>query len=65
MSPIAGVGINLAVQDAVATANLLTAPLLAGRLTERDLAAVQRRRSLPTRLTQQIQLLVQRQMISA
>ena len=47
MSPIGGVGINLAVQDAVAAANLLIDPLWSGTLTERDLARVQRRRSLP------------------
>jgi 2-polyprenyl-6-methoxyphenol hydroxylase-like FAD-dependent oxidoreductase len=64
MSPIAGVGINLAIQDAVAAANLLTGPLLAGTLTGHDLARVQRRRSLPTRVTQRVQLLVQKQMIS-
>ena len=63
MSPIAGVGINLAIQDAVATANLLAVPLREGTLTERDLVRVQRRRSLPTRLTQRVQLLVQRQII--
>ena len=49
MPPIAGVGINYAVQDAVAAANLLTEPFLAGRLTDAHLAAVQRRRELPTR----------------
>jgi 2-polyprenyl-6-methoxyphenol hydroxylase-like FAD-dependent oxidoreductase len=65
MSPVAGVGINLAIQDAVATANLLTAPLLRGELDERDLARVQRRRSLPTRLTQRVQLLVQKRLVSA
>jgi 2-polyprenyl-6-methoxyphenol hydroxylase-like FAD-dependent oxidoreductase len=65
MSPIAGVGINLAIQDAVAAANLLTGPLLRGEVTERDLARVQRRRSLPARLTQRVQLLVQRQIIAA
>jgi 2-polyprenyl-6-methoxyphenol hydroxylase-like FAD-dependent oxidoreductase len=65
MSPVGGVGINLAIQDAVAAANLLTGPLLRGSLTERDLARVQRRRSLPTRLTQRVQLLIQRQIISA
>ena len=65
MSPIAGVGINLAIQDAVAAANLLSGPLRAGTLTERDLARVQRRRSLPTWLTQRVQLAVQRQIISA
>jgi 2-polyprenyl-6-methoxyphenol hydroxylase-like FAD-dependent oxidoreductase len=65
MSPIAGVGINLAIQDAVAAADLLTEPLRRGTLTERDLAWVQRRRSLPARLTQRVQLAVQRQIISA
>jgi 2-polyprenyl-6-methoxyphenol hydroxylase-like FAD-dependent oxidoreductase len=63
MSPIAGVGINLAIQDAVAATNILAGPLLAGTVTEHDLARVQRRRSLPTRLTQRVQLLVQRQII--
>ena len=48
MSPVGGVGINLAVQDAVAAANILAAPLRAGTLRERDLAAVERRR-FPTR----------------
>ncbi|HEX8509848.1 MAG TPA: FAD-dependent oxidoreductase [Propionibacteriaceae bacterium] len=65
MSPVAGVGINLAIQDAVATANLLAEPLLHGEVTERDLARVQRRRALPTRVTQRVQLNVQRQLISA
>ena len=65
MSPVAGVGINLAIQDAVAAANLLVEPLLRGMVTERDLARVQRRRELPTRVTQRVQLNVQRQMIAA
>ena len=52
MSPFGGNGINYAVQDAVAAANRLSAPLRAGRLSLRDLAAVQRRRDWPTRLTQ-------------
>jgi 2-polyprenyl-6-methoxyphenol hydroxylase-like FAD-dependent oxidoreductase len=56
MSPAFGVGINYAIQDAVATANLLTGPLLAGTLTERDLARVQRRRLRPVRLMQAIQI---------
>jgi 2-polyprenyl-6-methoxyphenol hydroxylase-like FAD-dependent oxidoreductase len=56
MSPAFGVGVNLAVQDAVATANLLTAPLIAGTVTDRDLAALQRRRMLPVRVTQWVQL---------
>jgi 2-polyprenyl-6-methoxyphenol hydroxylase-like FAD-dependent oxidoreductase len=64
MSPIGGVGINLAIQDAVAAANLLTEPLRAGRVTPRQLAAVQRRRERPTALTQRLQLLMQRRMIS-
>ena len=64
MSPIAGVGINLAIQDAVATANRLTVPLRRGDVTERDLAAVQRRRMLPTRVTQDVQLAIQRRVIS-
>jgi 2-polyprenyl-6-methoxyphenol hydroxylase-like FAD-dependent oxidoreductase len=55
MSPIGGVGINLAVQDAVATARLLAAPLRRGRVTRRDLARVHRRRWLPTILVQAIQ----------
>jgi 2-polyprenyl-6-methoxyphenol hydroxylase-like FAD-dependent oxidoreductase len=64
MSPVGGVGINLAVQDAVAAANLLAEPLRAGRVTEGDLVAVQRRRERPTRLTQRMQLIMQRNMIS-
>ncbi|HVV09851.1 FAD-dependent oxidoreductase [Amycolatopsis sp.] len=55
MSPIGGVGINLAVQDAVATARLLAEPLRRGRVTSRDLARVHRRRWLPTILVQAIQ----------
>jgi 2-polyprenyl-6-methoxyphenol hydroxylase-like FAD-dependent oxidoreductase len=65
MSPVAGVGINLAIQDAVAAANELTEPLLERTLTVRDLARVQRRRSLPTRVTQRVQRLMQRQIVSA
>jgi 2-polyprenyl-6-methoxyphenol hydroxylase-like FAD-dependent oxidoreductase len=60
MSPAGGVGINLAIQDAVATANLLAAPLRQGRLTEEDLARVQERREFPARLTQSIQVLAHR-----
>src|SRR5271165_4306829 len=56
MSPAGGVGINLAIQDAVATANLLAAPLREGRVTEWWLAQVQRRREFPTRVTQQLQV---------
>jgi 2-polyprenyl-6-methoxyphenol hydroxylase-like FAD-dependent oxidoreductase len=57
MSPAGGVGINLAIQDAVAAANLLTYPLLGRRATAGTLAAVQRRREFPTRVTQQVQVL--------
>ncbi len=60
MSPAGGVGINLAIQDGVATANLLTMPLLERTLRESDLAAVQRRRVFPTWVTQAIQLLAHR-----
>ncbi len=59
MSPIGGVGVNLAVQDAVAAANLLADPLRAGRVTADDLAAVQRRREFPARLTQRLQIIAQ------
>ncbi|MGB6194011.1 MAG: FAD-dependent oxidoreductase [Terracidiphilus sp.] len=60
MSPAGGVGINLAIQDAVATANLLAQPLLEGRADESVLAAVQRRREFPTRVTQAIQIFAHR-----
>jgi 2-polyprenyl-6-methoxyphenol hydroxylase-like FAD-dependent oxidoreductase len=59
MSPIAGVGINVAIQDAVEAANLLWQPLRAGRVEVRDLARVQRRRELPVRLTQAFQGVLQ------
>jgi 2-polyprenyl-6-methoxyphenol hydroxylase-like FAD-dependent oxidoreductase len=58
MSPAGGVGINLAIQDAVAAANILAQPLRQGRLFEVDLAAVQRRRELPTKITQAVQAMV-------
>jgi 2-polyprenyl-6-methoxyphenol hydroxylase-like FAD-dependent oxidoreductase len=64
MSPVGGVGINLAIQDAVAAANLLAAPLRTGGLTETELAAVQRRREFPARVTQRMQLAVQDRVIS-
>ena len=64
MSPVGGIGINLAIQDAVAAANLLTEPLrrsvLTGSVPERVLARVQRRRAVPTLLTQALQILVHR-----
>jgi len=55
MSPVGGVGINLAIQDAVAAANLLAVPLLQGRVTPRLLAAVQASREFPARVTQAVQ----------
>ena len=64
MSPVGGVGINLAIQDAVATANLLAGPLRDGRLAPEDLERVQRRREWPTRVTQRLQLFMQRAVIS-
>jgi 2-polyprenyl-6-methoxyphenol hydroxylase-like FAD-dependent oxidoreductase len=63
MSPVGGVGINLAIQDAVAAANLLAAKLAAGSPINQDLDAVQRRREFPTRATQWLQLLIQNTVI--
>jgi 2-polyprenyl-6-methoxyphenol hydroxylase-like FAD-dependent oxidoreductase len=64
MSPIGGVGINYAIQDAVAAANLLADGLLAGRLSLHQLAAVQRRRELPTRVIQTIQTQIQNRVLA-
>jgi 2-polyprenyl-6-methoxyphenol hydroxylase-like FAD-dependent oxidoreductase len=64
MSPIGGVGINLAVQDAVAAANLLYQPLRDGIVSPENLAAVERRRLLPTRLTQAAQVAIQRHVLA-
>ena len=63
MSPVGGVGINLAIQDAVATANVLAVPLREGHVSDADLARVQRRRAWPTRVTQRLQLLVQNRVV--
>jgi 2-polyprenyl-6-methoxyphenol hydroxylase-like FAD-dependent oxidoreductase len=63
MSPVGGVGINLAIQDAVAASNLLAAPLRDGRLTTEDLCRVQQRREWPTRMTQRVQLMIQNRVI--
>jgi len=63
MSPVGGIGINLAIQDAIATANLLGRPLLAGSAGESDLAGVQRRREWPTRATQRIQVIIQNKIV--
>jgi 2-polyprenyl-6-methoxyphenol hydroxylase-like FAD-dependent oxidoreductase len=64
MSPVGGVGINLALQDAVAAANLLAHRLREGALTTADLRKVQRRREWPTRLTQRFQVFVQDRVIT-
>ena len=63
MSPVGGVGINLAIQDAVAAANLLAAPLTRGTVTLNDLRSVQRRRTFPTRVTQAMQVIIQDRVI--
>ena len=64
MSPVGGVGVNLAVQDAVATANLLAEKLRQGCPTEDELDAVRRRRAFPVRVTQAMQVVVQNRFIS-
>jgi 2-polyprenyl-6-methoxyphenol hydroxylase-like FAD-dependent oxidoreductase len=65
MSPVGGVGINLAIQDAVAAANILAVPLREKRVTSADLAAVQQRRTLPMKVIQWIQVQVQKRVLSA
>jgi 2-polyprenyl-6-methoxyphenol hydroxylase-like FAD-dependent oxidoreductase len=64
MSPVGGVGINLAIQDAVAAANVLFKPLQDRQVTIDDLRRIQTRRELPTRLTQKLQLAVQDRVIA-
>jgi len=64
MSPVGGVGINLAIQDAVAAANVLFKPLREGQLTLDHLRRIQKRRELPTRVTQWLQVTVQRRIIA-
>jgi len=64
MSPVGGVGINLAIQDAVAASNLLAEPLRAKRLGTADLAAVQRRREWPARVTQRVQVAIQNEVLA-
>jgi len=63
MSPIGGVGINLAIQDAVATANILVPKFAAENIGESDLESVQRRRAFPTDATQKLQIAVQNRVI--
>jgi 2-polyprenyl-6-methoxyphenol hydroxylase-like FAD-dependent oxidoreductase len=64
MSPVAGVGINLAIQDAVAAANILATPLKDNRVSVDDLRKVQKRREWPVRVTQQLQLMIQKRLIA-
>jgi 2-polyprenyl-6-methoxyphenol hydroxylase-like FAD-dependent oxidoreductase len=64
MSPVGGVGINLAVQDAVAAANLLAQPLLSGAVGEDQLGQVQKRREFPTRMIQRAQVFIQERVIT-
>ncbi len=64
MSPVGGVGINYAIQDAVVTANVLTAGLKTGRVSDGDLAEVQRQREWPTRVIQSAQSFLQRRIIA-
>jgi 2-polyprenyl-6-methoxyphenol hydroxylase-like FAD-dependent oxidoreductase len=64
MSPVGGVGINLAIQDAVAAANILAEPLRKGAVARDQLAAVQRRREFPVKVIQRIQVIVQNRLLS-
>ena len=64
MSPVGGVGINLAIQDAVAAANLLAEPLGRGSVTDDELRRVQRRRALTTRVVQRFQVLIQNRVVA-
>jgi 2-polyprenyl-6-methoxyphenol hydroxylase-like FAD-dependent oxidoreductase len=64
MSPVGGVGINLAIQDAVAASNILAEALRERRLRTEDLAAVQQRRDWPARVTQRAQIAIQNEVLS-
>jgi 2-polyprenyl-6-methoxyphenol hydroxylase-like FAD-dependent oxidoreductase len=64
MSPVGGVGINYAIQDAVVAANLLVKPLLAGRVTLDDLKSIQRKREWPTRIIQFVQTQIQKRVVA-
>jgi 2-polyprenyl-6-methoxyphenol hydroxylase-like FAD-dependent oxidoreductase len=63
MSPVGGVGVNLAIQDAVASANALAAPLLSGTVSEDLLSKIQRRREWPVAITQRMQIAIQNRVI--
>ncbi len=64
MSPVGGVGINLAIQDAVAAANILVPSLLGGTVGEDDLRSVQARREFPTRMTQRLQVFAHKNLLA-
>ncbi len=64
MSPLGGIGINVAIQDAVAAANLLVGPLRSGGVSTTDLARVQSRRMFPVKLTQALQVLAQNRILA-
>ena len=64
MSPVGGVGVNIAVQDAVASANILAIPLREGRSGDAELAAIERRRAWPAKMTQRMQLTMQNNVIA-
>ena len=64
MSPVGGVGINLAIQDAVAAANILASPLLRGTVGDDQLRAVQKRREFPTRMTQRLQVFAHKNILA-
>jgi len=61
MSPVAGIGINLAIQDTVAAANILVEPFRTGKVSASDLAKIRRRRAFPTHVTQWLQDLIRKQ----
>ena len=65
MSPVGGVGINYAIQDAIETANQLAGKLKAGTVTDADLAAVQRARELPVKVIQRVQKIIQARIVAA
>jgi 2-polyprenyl-6-methoxyphenol hydroxylase-like FAD-dependent oxidoreductase len=64
MSPVGGVGINLAIQDAVSAANILAEPLLQGAVSNKLLLRVQQRRQFPVRLIQEFQIFAHRRVLS-
>jgi 2-polyprenyl-6-methoxyphenol hydroxylase-like FAD-dependent oxidoreductase len=64
MSPVGGVGINLAIQDAVAAANILVHPLLRGVVSDEELCRVQQRREYPTRMTQRFQVFAHKHLLA-